>query len=277
MQIDWFTFVAQLINFAVLLVLLQRFLYRPIARAMAEREANLAAEFEKAAQQAEAARQEAALFHEKRAELETQRTALLDEARQEAAERRRELVQAARAEADALARSWRAEIEREKARFLMDLRRRVSHEVFRIARQTLADVAQADLETEIANVLIARLENDAQDALPAGLLQRAPPTHITIRSAFPLPDNVQRRLTQASRRLVAQMSDPAPEPTQRSAEPAQNAHNGAVPNVTIGFDVAPDLISGIELQTSDYRISWSVRDYLDTLEANVLDTFEQAP
>ena len=41
MQIDWLTVAAQIINFLVLIWLLQRFLYRPITNAMARREARI--------------------------------------------------------------------------------------------------------------------------------------------------------------------------------------------------------------------------------------------
>lgn len=38
MQIDYFTFAAQIINFLVLVFLLRHFLYRPVIRSMKERE-----------------------------------------------------------------------------------------------------------------------------------------------------------------------------------------------------------------------------------------------
>ena len=41
MQIDWLTVAAQIVNFLVLIWLLQRFLYRPITNAMARREARI--------------------------------------------------------------------------------------------------------------------------------------------------------------------------------------------------------------------------------------------
>ncbi len=46
MQIDWFTLFAQIVNFLIVVVLLRRFLYKPILQAMAEREAKIAAQFE---------------------------------------------------------------------------------------------------------------------------------------------------------------------------------------------------------------------------------------
>ena len=43
MQIDFFTFFAQIVNFLILIYLLRRFLYGPITRAMAGREGRIAA------------------------------------------------------------------------------------------------------------------------------------------------------------------------------------------------------------------------------------------
>ena len=42
MLINWFTVLAQIINFLILVFLLKRFLYKPILRAMAEREEKMA-------------------------------------------------------------------------------------------------------------------------------------------------------------------------------------------------------------------------------------------
>ncbi len=42
MLIDWFTVSAQFINFIVLVLLMKRFLYRPILEAMAARERQIA-------------------------------------------------------------------------------------------------------------------------------------------------------------------------------------------------------------------------------------------
>ena len=56
MTFDWFTFIAQLINFALLLVLLRVFLYRPVLDVMEQREKQLTDLW----QAAEAARGDAA-------------------------------------------------------------------------------------------------------------------------------------------------------------------------------------------------------------------------
>ena len=48
MQIDWFTVVAQIVNFLTLVGLLKKFLYGPIIRAMDDRERRIASRLEEA-------------------------------------------------------------------------------------------------------------------------------------------------------------------------------------------------------------------------------------
>ena len=48
MPIDWFTVVAQAINFLILVWLLKRFLYKPILHAIDEREKGIAAQLAQA-------------------------------------------------------------------------------------------------------------------------------------------------------------------------------------------------------------------------------------
>ena len=44
MLIDWFTFIAQVVNFLILMLLLKRFLYRPILSAIDAREQRIVAQ-----------------------------------------------------------------------------------------------------------------------------------------------------------------------------------------------------------------------------------------
>ena len=60
MLINWFTVAAQIVNFLILAVLLKRFLYGPIVRAMAAREERIASEMAAAAQKRREAEQEEA-------------------------------------------------------------------------------------------------------------------------------------------------------------------------------------------------------------------------
>ncbi len=48
MKIDWFTLIAQVINFLILVWLLRRFLYKPILKAVDEREKKIASQLKDA-------------------------------------------------------------------------------------------------------------------------------------------------------------------------------------------------------------------------------------
>ena len=80
MQIDWFTFVAQIINFLILLALLKRFLYGPILKAIEDREAAIASQFDQARQEQETASTARQQFESKNEELAHSRQKLLAEA-----------------------------------------------------------------------------------------------------------------------------------------------------------------------------------------------------
>ncbi|MGA8351083.1 MAG: F0F1 ATP synthase subunit B, partial [Isosphaeraceae bacterium] len=38
------------------------------------------------------------------------------------------------------------------------------------------------------------------------------------------------------------------------------------PDAHVQFEIAPELVSGIELSTNGHKIAWSIADYLSTLE-----------
>ena len=67
MLIDWFTVIAQVINFLVLVVLLKRFLYKPILDAIDQREKRIASALAEADAQKVEAKKEREKFQEKNA------------------------------------------------------------------------------------------------------------------------------------------------------------------------------------------------------------------
>ena len=58
MKINWFTVIAQVINFLILVWLLKKFLYKPILNAVNDREKKISDELKDAASQKEAAQKE---------------------------------------------------------------------------------------------------------------------------------------------------------------------------------------------------------------------------
>ncbi|MFW5835129.1 MAG: F0F1 ATP synthase subunit B, partial [Pseudomonadota bacterium] len=164
MQIDWLTVSAQLVNFLVLVWLLQHFLYGPITRAMAAREARIEARLDEARRARSDAESEAECLRERQAELERDRERLLREAKEAAEAERREREQQAREAVDRLAKDWRRQLGEERQSFLRDLRDRAENLVYRIAARAIEDLGDEDMEGRIAHGFARRLHDLDEDA-----------------------------------------------------------------------------------------------------------------
>ena len=245
MLIDWFTVGAQALNFLILVWLLRRFLYKPILDAIDAREKKIAAELADAAARKADAQKDRDEFQHKNEEFDRQRAALLTKATDDANAERQRLLGEARKAADAL-RAKQQEAMRNDAKHLNEaIRRRTQQEVFAIARKALTDLATVSLEERLGEVFTRRLrqmDDKAKAALGQALEASADPA--IVRSAFDLP------------------------PEQQAA--IQNALNETVSaDVRVRFETAPDLVSGIELTTNGQKVSWSISDYLRSVEKGV--------
>lgn len=252
MLIDWFTVGAQALNFAILVWLMKRFLYQPILDAIDAREARIAAELaDAAARQAEAAQERAEIRH-KNEVFDRQRAALLSRATEEANAERKRLLEAAR-QAAAEFTSRREEALRSEAGNLEQaIARRAQDEVFAIARQTLKDLADSELEQRMCDEFtrhLRDLEGDTRNRLAHALDAAAEPA--SLRSAFELP---------------------AP---QRAAIEAA-IHDTFGPDIALRFETAPELVGGIELRANGQKVAWSIAEYLSSLQRS-LGELLQAP
>ena len=102
MLINWFTVVAQAINFLILVWLLKRFLYKPILHAIDEREKGIATQLAQAEAKEAEAQKERDDFQHKNEAFDQERAALLKKATDEAKAERQRLLDEARKDADAL-------------------------------------------------------------------------------------------------------------------------------------------------------------------------------
>jgi F-type H+-transporting ATPase subunit b len=245
MLIDWFTVIAQVINFLILVWLMKRFLYRPILDAIDAREKLIATELSDADAKKAEAQKERDMFQHKNEEFDQQRAALLSQAMDEAKAERQRLLEEARDDAAALS-SKRLETLRNDAHNLnQTISRRAQQEVFAIARKALKDLATTSLEERMGEVFTRRLsemDEHAKEGLAEVFKSASEPA--LVRSAFELPAE------------------------QRAA--IQNALNVTFSaDIHIRFETAPDLVSGIELTANGHKVAWSISDYLLSLGKNV--------
>lgn len=252
MEIDWFTFGAQIVNFVILIALLKRFLYGPILEAMDRREEAIANRLEEARARREEAAREAKHYRSLQETLQAERQDRLAAAEQEAEERRRELVQAAREDVEYLEAQWRDALRRERTSIMHAVSERALEETVAMARRALTDLADADLEARAVDVLVARLRDagdDDTDDLAAAF--EASGGRATLRSAFPLPDEAVARIQAVLREAV-----------------------GEEPDLSVETD--DDIGFGVELRVEHRRVAWTLDGYLDHLLERVEDRLDAA-
>lgn len=245
MLIDWFTVVAQALNFLILVWLMKHFLYKPVLNAIDAREKLIAGELADANTKKAEAQKDRDEFAQKNEEFDRQRAALLSKATDEAkAERQRLLDEAVKA-ADALSAKREQAMATEAHDLNQAISRRTQHEVFAIARKALADLATVSLEERISEVFTRRLrEIDGKPKEQLGHALKTASEPSLVRSTFDLPAD------------------------QRAA--IQNALNETFSAaIRIRFETAPELVSGIELTANGEKVAWSIADYLTSLQKGV--------
>lgn len=253
MLIDGFTVFAQIVNFLILLVLLRRFLYRPILNAMQERERHVAERLEQADKKHRQAEEEYQRYQAQNQELHEHYVQKQRQAEEEVEIWRKEALQLAHQEVDATLHSWRQSIAQEKDDFAAGLRQFAVQQSYTIARRALTDLADAELEKQMVSVFLSQLK---QDQIDLTQLEQSPSdtidVELTLRSAFELSPTMQERVR---RELQSHL----------------------VKNVSLRYEIVPNLNAGIELVgQSGSQVAWNLRRYLEALE-DELDEQIQEP
>jgi F-type H+-transporting ATPase subunit b len=244
MLIDWFTVLAQAINFLILVWLLKRFLYKPVLAAIDAREKKVAAKLGDAAALETKAQAEREDLRQRSEALDHERGDVLRKATDEANVERQRLIESARQDSQLLRSKLTQALSDERAALGHQLSVRTQAEVFAVARKTLADLAGVSLEDRMIEVFIARLRDLPQAQLPSGtvevVVQPAATGDALVRSAFDLPAAGRASIEAA-------------------------IHERLGPNVTIRFETSAETVCGIELTVDGVKLAWSVANYLSSL------------
>jgi len=251
MLIDWFTVAAQLINFLVLVWLLKRFLYKPVLKAIDEREKRIVMQLQEAENKKAEADREREEFQRKNNEFDQLREGLMTDAVNEAKNERQRLVEETRKEVEALRLQLHETLRNEHQTLNQEIMRRIREEVFAISRKALSDLASADLETHMADVFTHRLkkmDNEEKKQLLTAFSSN--PHQLTVRSMFELP-MIQKSAIQ------------------------QTIQETLDSKAKVNFEIVTHLISGIELITNGYKITWNIEEYLVSLQNSLSKLLEE--
>lgn len=251
MLINWFTVAAQIVNFLILVALLKHFLYGPIVAAMTAREGRIAAQLTEARQKRQAAEQEEASLRQKIREIEEQRQEMLTEAGRQAEAHKQELFSQARQEVEQIRQKWAAALKREKETFLQNLKQRLAQEVVAISRRALQEMGNLDLEQRLTEVFLDRLRllsPEEQTAIRESVQETG--GELLITTAFELSEEIRQM-------IAAQVQEQFGR------------------DLALRFATSGELLAGIELLTSSRKLAWSLGSFLDSLEEDLSQAFQE--
>ncbi len=238
MQIDWFTFFAQIVNFLILLALLKRFLYGPILQAIADRETEITSRFEQAHREQNAASLARREFDTKTEELTHAKQKLLAEAAHEAEAWKVEHLAEARTEVEASRVDWFITLDREREQIRDNVLSEYRRHALRLAEGIIGCLADAEGQQLFVSAFTRQLRTAPAES--QAILKDAQAEPIVVRTAFELSGQQQDELRSTLSELGCSSK-------------------------ALQFRIDDSLICGIEVRTRDHEISWNARESLDFL------------
>lgn len=245
MLIDWFTVVAQAVNFLILVWLLKRFLYEPILKALDAREHRIASELANADSKQTEAIAERKEYMRKNEEFDRQRAAMLSKAMEEATVERQRLFDEVHKEVEVLRTKLHDRLSSEFRNMHEEFAQRTQVEVFAIVRQALNDLANESLEEHIIAVFLQRIRSlNSDEKARLGAIFNSPFQTLQVRSAFELESAQRTEIENTIKEALATTA-------------------------SVRFEIEPNLINGLELVIQGQKVAWSITDYLTSLENDV--------
>jgi F-type H+-transporting ATPase subunit b len=253
MQINWFTVIAQILNFLVLVWLMKRYLYKPILNAIDDREKKIAGQLADAKTKKDEAKAGQDEFNKKNEVFDQQKKDMMDKATAEAGAQSQKLLEEAKNNAKTLQDKLEKAAKDQQADLNHQMEQKTEQDVFAITKKVLADLGDVNFEEQSVNVFIKRISNikeDEKDLFKKALHSGSGP--IQVQSAFDLPEKQQTEIKSVVTKMLG---------TKPSFE----------------FKTSPALLGGIELTTNGYKLAWSIAAYVNSFEKSIAAANQQKP
>jgi F-type H+-transporting ATPase subunit b len=244
-QFDLFTFIATIVNFIILVVLLRIFLYDRVLEAVRKRQEKIHAKWEDAEEEKRQAGEEKKRYARQAEELSEKEQAILKQTQLEAESRRKEILRDAKKEFEEKKEQWQRSLDRKEKSLTHVIRENITAEVVTLTKRIIGDLADADLQNKIAELFVRKLRNIDAD-------EKA---------------KIRQELQEGEKRIVNSSF-------ALSREQKQNIRGalGLDKKAAIEFTKKEDRVLGLELVSGDKVYAWHVDDYLDRVEKNILQT-----
>jgi len=238
-EVSWSTFILEIINFLVLVWILQRFLYKPVLEVIARRKAGIEQTLAESAEIREEATAQQAQYEARLADWDKERRAAREALTQELeSQRAGKLVEMQAGIAEEREKSRVSEARRQ-ADIEHKLEEAALNQAARFARRLLQQASGPELETRLVELVITellQLPEERITALRNGY--RTGPESVVVTSAYPLPDDQRQRLAQALTRATGS-------------------------DVPMQLEQDADLLAGLRITRGPWVIGANLRDELE--------------
>jgi len=242
MQINWFEVVVQIINFVVLLLILQKLLYKPVIRAMEERQQKIDEDLSNADHRMREAEAIIESYSEKMATVAVQEKEILEKAAREAFAEKESLLKHYQNQANEKRTAFFDEVEEEKHVFSTLMKKSLGKNAIKLAGHILKTVASQDVTEQAFQAFIAKIQ---------GLdnLTSLEDENLIVISATGLPEDKKVIL-------------------ERTLEEKFGKYR------SLTYQIDETLIVGFELAFETFILHHNVKKYLEESEKDILDTVE---
>jgi F-type H+-transporting ATPase subunit b len=236
--------ISQIVNFALLLILLRVFLYKPILKMLDERRQRIARSMEDAEKTAEARQKAEEEYQRQAEEMAQERERLRAEMTEEVAREREKLLAQARTEAEDILADARAQVEREREQMLKDLRGQVVALAIAAANKVIGEALDEERQRRLVEEFFSGIRAGRVVILDEARLAGMAGQPAKVTSALPLSAEEQKTIGQG----LAQ---------QLRGEPS------------VEFAVDPAILGGLIIRVGDRVVDGSVAGQLESLRTSL--------
>jgi len=248
MQINWFEIVAQIINFVILLFILQKLFYKPIIKAMEERQARIKEEVDKASIKMQEADAIISEYEEKLADFKKNEHTMLDQAKKEANTEKETLLESYRNQANEKRMTYWNEMEQEKEMLSAELKRTLGTNAVKIAAHILLMLDKQDIADSLFDSFVAKIVS------------------LT-------PEYMREVVSSAEEDLILNSSEEMPDDKKRILENALVKKLGGFRSLT--YKVDESLVIGYELKFETFTVATNIKKYLEESEKHIMEKLGQ--
>jgi len=238
MLIDWFTIVAQIANFLLLIWLLKRFLYKPILNAIDKREKHISEQLSLAESKKSDASKELEVYTNKNISFDNEKAVLFRKSSEQADLESKKIIENAKSTAQAIVSKQELMLNNELVQFYKNNEINIATQIFTIARKTILDIADTNLEQLIIDKLINSVSSmsEADKSKALQYLDKSKDNAI-IHTAFTISSELRGGIEQCLSKTFSK-------------------------TINVSYAIIPQIICGIEIVIDGYKLSWCADDYL---------------